>query len=129
MRVDARPRFSSLNQGWRTPEPLYVALNQEFRFDFDPCAANDATIWDGKLVSWAGKRVFCNPPYDGIAGWIAKGREPIVAVYLLPARTGSGWFHDYALKADEIRFLRGRLRFHGAATNAPFDSCLVIFGA
>jgi hypothetical protein len=31
------------------------------------------------------------------------------------------------MNADEIRFIKGRLRFEGATNNAPFPSVVVIF--
>ncbi len=128
--------FSSAHVEWGTPPDLFEALNKEFHFDFDPCTHH--TLWDGRFISWEGQRVFCNPPYGkGVDKWLAKGREAVVAVYLLPARTDTAWFHDYALKADEIRFIRGRLRFveghilkrdsWSSQDCAPFPSMLVIF--
>lgn len=52
-----------------------------------------------------------------------------ILVYLLPARTDTRWFHDFCMKANEIRFLRGRLKFGGAKNSAPFPSMIVIFKA
>jgi hypothetical protein len=31
------------------------------------------------------------------------------------------------MNADEIRFIKGRLRFQGAIYNAPFPSVVVVF--
>jgi len=48
---------------WPTPKRFYEELDREFHFDFDPCPLNGNS--DGRstlFVSWAGKRVFCNPP-------------------------------------------------------------------
>jgi site-specific DNA-methyltransferase (adenine-specific) len=127
--------FRSAHVDWGTPPDLYEALNREFLFDFDPCDSN--SIWDGRELPWSGKRVFCNPPYGlGVSKWLAKGREAEVAVFLLPARTDTKWFHDYALKADEIRFFKGRLLFRDnhveprksfGGSAAPFPSMLVIY--
>lgn len=120
--------FSSLTPNWATPRAVYEQLDAEFHFDLDPCELKDATIWDGKALSWAGRRVFCNPPYGpGIGDWLAKAREAAVAVFLLPARTDTKWWHTYAMDADEIRFIRGRLKFGGAIYNAPFPSCVLVF--
>jgi site-specific DNA-methyltransferase (adenine-specific) len=47
-------------------------------------------------------------------------------VCLVPARTDTAWWHDYAMKG-QIRFLRGRLKFGGAANSAPFPSAVVVF--
>ena len=112
---------------WRTPEEVYAALNREFRFDLDPCPLH--APFDGLSMSWVGRRVFCNPPYrrGEIAKWLAKHEEADLAVYLLPSRTGTKWFHDFAPKAKDVRFVRGRLSFGGVKTNAPFDSVILIF--
>jgi len=130
-----RALFSSVTETWETPVELYAALDREFRFTFDPCPArkpSEAGLplfgTDGLSISWAGHRVFCNPPYGrGLGRWLAKAREAEISVFLLPARTDTRWWHDYALGADEVRFVRGRLRFKGASTGAPFPSVLLIY--
>ena len=54
-----------------------------------------------------------------------KDRE---ALRSLAARANSpGWWHDYAAKANEVRFVRGRLRFGNAKHSAPFPSAVVVF--
>ncbi len=125
--------FTSAHVEWGTPPDLYGALNKEFDFTLDPCAPGQT--WDGRDISWQGHNVFCNPPYGRKIGtWLEKGREADVAVFLLPSRTDTAWFHDHALKADEIRFIRGRLRFSEGHIStrddrdaAPFPSMLVIY--
>ena len=119
--------FSSASMHWPTPKAVYDALDAEFRFDYDPCPLRSEG--DGLAVSWAGKRVYCNPPYGpGIGDWLRHGLDAVVAVYLLPARTDTKWFHEIALpNAREVRFLRGRLKFGDAKNGAPFPSMLVIF--
>ena len=121
--------FSSKTPHHATPQGLYAELDAEFGFTLDPCPLGDSQIWDGALMDWSGQRVFCNPPYGrGIDRWLAKARTALLAVYLLPSRTDTAWWHDYALKADEIRFLRGRLCF-GDDTNkrAPFPSVILVY--
>src|SRR6185436_7925617 len=122
--------FSQATDRWSTPEETYKALDAEFRFDFDPCPL------DGKqdglatlFVSWAGKRVFCNPPYGpGIRDWLIRGLEADVCVFLIPARTDTQWFHEIVLpQAREIRFIKGRLKFGGSKNSAPFPSMVVVF--
>lgn len=69
---------------------------------------------------------FCNPPYNEIKIWIEKMHGNGIA--LLPARTDTKWFHDHVMiRAAEIRFIKGRLKFGGAKNSAPFPSMLVIF--
>lgn len=115
------------DQTWRTPPDVYAALNAEFAFTLDPCP-HYRDHFDGLARSWDGERVFCNPPYrrGQIELWLAKAREADVVVYLLPSRTGAKWWAD-ALRADEIRFIRGRLKFGGSKINAPEWSVILIY--
>lgn len=123
--------FSRKSVHWRTPADVYRALDREFRFDYDPCPLNSEQDGTSSLFCpWRGKRIFCNPPYGKPAErFLARWFEPEVAVYLLPARTDTRWFHSIVLPhAREIRFLRGRLKFGDAKSGAPFPSMIVIFG-
>lgn len=59
-----------------------------------------------------------------------KNCEVIVA--LVPSRTDSAWWHDHAMPATEIRFIRGRLHFEGVdhqplSHNAPFPSVVLVY--
>jgi len=127
---------SSDSDEWPTPMTFYRRLHDEFGFTYDPCpfmphekAGLPLFGTDGLAKSWAGERVFCNPPYGrGIGDWLAKAREPEIAVYLLPARTDTRWWHEHAMSADEIRFVRGRLRFGDGKYPAPFPSCVLVYG-
>lgn len=81
------------------------------------------------LVSHGGgRRVFCNPPYSNIRPFLERAKEADVAVFLVPARTDTRWFHEIILPhAREIRFIKGRLKFGTATTGAPFPSMVVVF--
>ena len=89
-------------------------------------------IWGGGLLEdWVG-RCWMNPPYGrGIGKWVQKAYEEslkgTLVVCLLPSRTDTKWWHDYVMKAKEICFIKGRLKFGGAKNSAPFPSCVVIF--
>ena len=127
-----RVLFSSASDRWATPGHIFAALDAEFRFDFDPCpldGTGDALL--PLYCEWKGKRVFCNPPYGRQLGeWLKRGLEADLAVFLIPARTDTKWFHEIILpNANEIRFLRGRLKFGDAIHRAPFPSMVVIFGS
>jgi site-specific DNA-methyltransferase (adenine-specific) len=125
-----RVLFSSASDRWATPQDLRQALQNEFQFDFDPCPLDGETDGTAPLFcDWRGKRVFCNPPYGpGIRAFLERHREASLAVYLIPARTVTRWFHEICLPhAKEVRFLKGRLRFGDAQDRAPFPSMLVIF--
>lgn len=128
------PLFSSASVNWATPRAVYAALHEEFGFTLDPCGPHEEgglfARYDGLVASWAGQRVFCNPPYGPeIADWLRRWAEPDLIVYLLPVRTDTKWFHRYVLPhASEIRFLKGRLKFGSAINSAPFPSMLVVYG-
>lgn len=131
--------FSSERIDWATPQDLFDDLDLEFGFTLDPCA--DASNHkcpryftkeqNGLAQDWTGERVFCNPPYGREIGlWVKKCAEHSgLAVMLIPARTDTRWFHEYIYHKPnvEIRFLRGRVKFEGAANAAPFPSMVVIF--
>lgn len=124
-----RVLFSSLVIDWPTPFFIYEKLNREFKFNFDPCPL--FAQFDGLTVEW-GTSNFVNPPYGrSLCTWLQKGYQESQAgkkvVFLLPARTDTRWFHEFCLKASEIRFIKGRLKFGSAKYNAPFPSMVVVF--
>jgi site-specific DNA-methyltransferase (adenine-specific) len=122
--------FKSQTVEWPTPRDLYSALDAEFQFNFDPCPIDGTVDGTAPLFSeWAGKRVFCNPPYGPqIRSFLERASEAEVAVFLIPARTDTRWFHELVLPtAKEVRFVKGRLKFGDAKTGAPFPSMVVVF--
>lgn len=138
--MNSRVVFSSATCRWATPQDFFDELNDEFHFTLDVCAEDDnakcANYYtpndDGLLQPWAASN-WCNPPYgNGVYHWLEKARREKMngntTVLLLPSRTDTKWFHYHVLPhADEIRFIKGRLRFGGSKENAPFPSMLVIF--
>jgi site-specific DNA-methyltransferase (adenine-specific) len=74
-----------------------------------------------------------NPPYGRDIGvWMKKAYEECrnnmaLVVCFVPARVDTNWWHDYASKASEIRFPKGRVKFEGATASAPFPVAIVIF--
>jgi hypothetical protein len=124
-----RGLFTSLRTDWKTPKELYQALNAEFRFDHDPCPIRPRV--DGLESDW-GNINFVNPPYGKeITKWIQKGYQEFLEgktlVFLLPSRTDTAWWHEFIMKATEIRFIRGRLKFDDQKNPAPFPSAIVVF--
>lgn len=135
---DLSVHFSSERMDWATPWPFFRRLDAEFGFTLDVCAlpetAKCARFFtpedDGLAQPWSGV-CWMNPPYGNeIADWMKKAyeesRKGATVVCLVPSRTDTNWWHEYAMKADEIRFVRGRLKFEGAETSAPFPSAVVI---
>jgi len=61
--------FSASTDRWATPSEGKDALYAEFALNFDPCPLDGTVNGLAPLFCrWAGKRVFCNPPYGpGIA--------------------------------------------------------------
>ncbi len=131
--------FSSNTDLWSTPQDLFDRLNEEFHFDIDVCATEENTKCqkyfspetNGLSKKWEGV-CFMNPPYGREIGkWIKKAYESSLngatVVCLIPARTDTAYWHDYVMKAKDIRFLRGRLKFGNATNSAPFPSAVVIF--
>ena len=121
--------FSKKSDDWSTPKDFYNKLNEEFDFDYDPCPLRSEL--DNLNVNW-GKRVFCNPPYSNIKGFMEKAKIEIekgnteFVVFLVPARTDTKWFHDYIYTKCEIRFIKGRLKFGDQKNSAPFPSMICI---
>jgi hypothetical protein len=46
---------------------------------------------------------------------------------LIPSRTDTRYWHDHIMKADEIRFIKGRLKFGNSKNGAPFPSAIIVF--
>ena len=133
--------FTSERPDWATPQAFFDLVDAEFGFTLDSAAEpHNAKCdrylteeMDGLGMPWPGV-VWCNPPYGrAISRWIEKGYREAQAgatvVMLIPARTDTAYWHDYVMKAAEIRLIRGRLVFGSgeARANAPFPSALVVF--
>ena len=130
---------------WETPQWLFDLLDQEFHFQVDAAATKEnaklpAYFEDLDAVptlkfDWyckgAWERFFLNPPYSQIAVFMKKAYEEsqkgAIVVCLIPARTDTKYWHDYVMKAQEIRFIKGRLKFGDSKTGAPSPSVVVIF--
>ena len=130
--------FSSQTDLWATPQDFFDMLNAEFCFETDVCANEENAkchIYfnaeqDGLKQSWEGV-CWMNPPYGREIGrWMAKAWasfcEGATVVCLVPARTDTNWWHNYAMKG-EIEFIKGRLKFGGHDNSAPFPSAVVAF--
>lgn len=56
-----------------------------------------------------------------------KAQKGKTVVFLIPSRTDTLYWHSYIMKANEIRFIKGRLHFDDAEGAAPFPSAIVVF--
>ena len=128
---------SSKKDDWQTPPEVFDPLHERFGFTVDG-AATDRTkrlprFWpDAFAQSWAGERVWCNPPYGHQQRKFvmeAAKREAELSVFLIPARTDTKVWHEHIFPKAEVWFLRGRIRFINGAppAPAPFPSALVFF--
>lgn len=129
----------------RTPPELFQPFDAQYRFTLDAAASEDnakcaqfyTLARSGLTHSWAGERVWCNPPFSDLASWVAKAdaemRDPhgaeLVAMLLPANRTEQRWWqlliepHRDRAPRNGVRltttFLRGRPRFIRPAWVAP----------
>lgn len=131
----------------RHQKEFYDILNDEFKFDYDPCPYNENEITDdinGLLIPWKGESIFINPPYSRLVKekFVIKAIEYSkngfgTCVMLLPVSTSTKLFHDHILpNSDDIRFVKGRIKFQKRSDDGSFytpknggmhDSMVVIF--
>ena len=134
------PLMSSDSDEWYTPdhvlEDVFQALGD---VDLDPCSDPDGNVAagqrftkedDGLAREWRG-RVFMNPPYSEIGRWADKIMAEVAAgrvssfVALVPARTDTAWWDVLAGGSPAVCLIRGRLKFKGGQSSAPFPSALI----
>ena len=128
---------------WETPQEFFNNIDKEFHFTLDVCAnkSNRKCINyldhedDGLTYDWSNDICWMNPPYDRSIGlWIKKAYETAqnggTVVALIQGRsTDTIWWHEYVMKASEIRIIKDRLHFgkNKKFTRANISSVLVIF--
>jgi hypothetical protein len=149
--VKTRGALSSVDDRATTWE-VFNPLHERFKFTIDVAASADnaklpryfTAEVNGLEQSWAGERVWCNPPYSDIRPWVEKawreyepGQAELI-VMLVPAnRTEQPWWqeeiepwrdspvssasrHDPKLKRRlfglDVEFLAGRVRFLAPGT-------------
>jgi len=106
---------------WYTPAWIFEKLKVEF--DLDPASPGaDIVPWipakrhltvieDGLTALWEG-RVWLNPPYGtDTPKWLHRLSIGGNGIALVFSRTDTEWFHRYAIRADAICFIKGRVRF------------------
>jgi phage N-6-adenine-methyltransferase len=135
-----------------TAPEVFDPLMARFGFTVDAAAvarnAKCRRFWtpedDGLAQSWAGERVWCNPPYSSIEPWVRKawGEDAELVVLLLPAnRCEQGWWQRHIEpwrdRGHRLRteFLPGRPRFIAHDQDRvlpnqrpPFGCVLAIWG-
>jgi phage N-6-adenine-methyltransferase len=141
-------RSDASKDNWETPTILFKQIDSIYgTFDLDASVSdggNNAKVAnyiteseDALSIEWStrGKRIWCNPPYKGIETWLEKAIEAreqgSFCCLLAHVRSDTRWWHSYVMKANEIVFIKSRIRFVSAesreTSNSPFPSCLLIF--
>jgi site-specific DNA-methyltransferase (adenine-specific) len=137
--------FSSKSNEWETGDLFFNSLNDRFQFTLDAAATKDNakcdnffSIEDDALnKDWSNNIVFLNPPYGRKIGkWVEKAfdegcKENTIVVVLIPSRTDTQFFHKFCMRAKEVHFVKGRLKFKNKMIEgeapAPFPSMVVVF--
>jgi len=137
---------SSNSNEWETPDHVFDHFDERFNFDLDAAAGG----WNYKVQNhfstercafqhrWSdhGSAVWCNPPYGrGVGIWVKKAYEEakegkIKVVLLIMSRTDTNYFHDYIMKANEVYFIKKRIKFErddGHTGPAPCGSLIAVF--
>jgi phage N-6-adenine-methyltransferase len=133
--------FSSAEERWATPHPLFDLIARVFPINLDVCALPENTKCqnyftpeiDGLKQRWEGI-CWMNPPYGKvISTWIIKAYQESLSgatvVCLVPARTDTKWF-KVCWNARYLIFLHKRVRFvlgEKKKSSPTFPSVLVIF--
>jgi site-specific DNA-methyltransferase (adenine-specific) len=136
--------LSSKSDEWSTPNNVYKVLDDIYGpFEFDMAATAENTkcpqyssdmfvtsLKYGNVGSMFSK-IWCNPPYSELKEFLKIGYEQsqlgATIVMLIPSRTCTKGWHQYVMKASEVLFVQGRIKFGGNKNSAPFPSAIVVF--
>lgn len=136
---------TAVTDDWATPQWLFDQYNQLYHFDLDAAASmqnrkvenylgldhQEQSKQNGLTAPWVGCAIWVNPPYGrGLRNWLEKAHQEAktkTVVMLLPSRTDTVWFHDYAIH-HKITFIRGRLKYGNGTNPAPFGSLILEMG-
>ena len=143
--------LSTGKDDWETPDDLFTTYDNLYHFVLD-AAANHTNhkcpryfgpggeSEDALSVKWPLEEgnIWLNPPYSkglqekfvrkAICARADLGIDPAggQVVMLLPSRTDTKLFHEWLVPHCDITFLKGRLKFKGAAQGAPFPSLIAV---
>lgn len=139
-----------------TSDAIFLPLMAKFDFTLDAaanatnkkCAKYFDIATDGLKQSWRGERVWCNPPFSNLGGWVRKAIHEVngggcpVVVMLLPNNRMEQVFWQDHIEPDrdqglgiKVDFMRGRPRFTyppgherpAKGDRPPFGICIVTF--
>lgn len=108
---------------WATPPALLAALNEEFRFDCDPCPNPRPEGYDGLTAPW-GLSNYVNPPFTGgVRHWVnrailehCRGATVVMVLPMFQERSICAMMDAGA----ELRWL-GRVRWCDLQTGRPSE--------
>ena len=135
---DTRP---AAGDRWATPHDLFARLNAVHHYTVDVAAeARNALLPryfpDGLHATWAGERVWCNPPFSNIGPWVAKADEAALATFLTPVWTDRPWFSTIWNRRTHqpnpgwtVELPEGRIRYAGAGSDPNFPSMICTYQA
>lgn len=142
--ADHSVHYSSERGDWETPPETVDWLRAIFPFDLDACASRPnvaarfiSPAADAFATDWRGRYVYCNPPYGRQIGrWTRRAVDmtrrgiATTTVLLIPSRTDTVWFHELvsAICCSAVVFRKGRIKFVGGDSGAPFPSAFVVLG-
>lgn len=138
--ADGRPYVTPVNRNdeWATPVPLANEWIERLALTWDGAAsfANRKLplFWSKEQnalsLSWAGKRLWINPPWSSVGPWVDKAlqREAEIVCLLLPARTDTAWFRKLETDRRVFRFFLGRVAFldpESRGRTAPREGAMI----
>lgn len=148
--IHSSSKSEGSTDNWWTPIPLFNYLDYWFNFVLDAAASEENShcinfyskeknaLDQNWIEDSKGGSIFCNPPYSLIENFTDKICEEYYeekrssAVYLVPARTCSKWFHKALEHCSACYLIKGRIKFYNPVkikqNSAPFPSALFIFG-
>lgn len=126
---------------WETPDVVLERVRRIGHIALDPCTSYANPVdadrcftesFNGLVQPWSCSMhlAYVNPPYSQMALWAAKmateAELGVRIVALVAARPDTKWWRTMLNAADVVGFWRGRLKFVGAESCAPFPSA--VFG-
>ncbi|MDO8800101.1 DNA N-6-adenine-methyltransferase [Phenylobacterium sp.] len=119
--MSAHERTLGATDEWYTPPYVFEAMG--VRFDLDVAhpgqhrvgwiPAPRVLVANSLDLPWSGF-VWMNPPFGGrgaLAPWLAKFMTHGDGVALTPDRTSAPWWQEFAPMADQILFVREKIKF------------------
>lgn len=139
--VMSSARTATGTDTWFTPHEILDRVRRVGPIVLDPCTTADNPVGamfyftesvDGLSIPWGkGGLVWVNWPYSRSATWAEKvameAAKGVQIIVLCAARTDTRWWARVWHAADVVAFWRGRVKFSGAASGAPFPSALLGF--